>query len=121
LSQALAKEVAPLGIRVTLIEPGPFRTDFQGRSMNPVAHPIDAYARTAGVRRAQLRDNSGKQAGDPAHAADAIIKVVEAGDPPLHLVLGKIGIQRVREELHGVLRSIDAWESVSLGTDFPEN
>jgi NAD(P)-dependent dehydrogenase (short-subunit alcohol dehydrogenase family) len=121
LSQALAKEVAPLGIRVTLIEPGPFRTDFQGRSMNAVTHPIDAYARTAGVRRAQLRDNSGKQAGDPARAADAIIKVVEAADPPLHLVLGKIGIQRVREELRGVLRSIDAWESISIGTDFPES
>jgi NAD(P)-dependent dehydrogenase (short-subunit alcohol dehydrogenase family) len=121
LSQALAKEVAPLGIRVTLIEPGPFRTDFQGRSMNPVSKPIDAYAQTAGVRRTQLRDSSGKQAGDPARAADAIIKVVDSADPPLHLVLGRVGVQRVREELRGVLRSIDTWESVSLRTDFPEN
>jgi NAD(P)-dependent dehydrogenase (short-subunit alcohol dehydrogenase family) len=121
LSQALAKEVAPLGIRVTLIEPGPFRTDFQGRSMNPVSKPIDAYALTAGVRRTQLRDSSGKQAGDPARAADAIIKVVDSADPPLHLVLGRVGVQRVREELRGVLRSIDTWESVSLRTDFPEN
>ena len=121
LSQALAKEVAPLGIRVTLIEPGPFRTDFQGRSMNPVTKPIDAYAQTAGARRAQLRDSSGKQAGDPARAADAIIKVVESTDPPLHLVLGKIGVQRVRDELRGVLRSIDAWEAVSLATDYPES
>jgi NAD(P)-dependent dehydrogenase (short-subunit alcohol dehydrogenase family) len=120
LSQALAKEVAPLGIRVTLIEPGPFRTDFQGRSMTTVAKPIDAYAQTAGARRAQLRESSGKQAGDPVRAADAIIKVVESADPPLHLVLGKIGIKRVREELRGVLHSIDAWEAVSLAADFPE-
>jgi NAD(P)-dependent dehydrogenase (short-subunit alcohol dehydrogenase family) len=119
LSQALAKEVAPLGIRVTLIEPGPFRTDFQGRSLKPVKNPIDAYSQTAGVRRAQLRDSSGKQAGDPARAADAIIRVVESADPPLHLVLGKVGVHRVRENLREVLRSIDEWEAVSLATDFP--
>ena len=120
LSQALAKEVAPLGIRVTLIEPGPFRTDFQGRSMTTVAKPIDAYSQTAGARRAQLRESSGKQAGDPVRAADAI-RVVESSDPPLHLVLGKIGVKRVREELRGVPQSIDAWEAVSLATDFPES
>ena len=120
LSQALAKEVAPLGIRVTLVEPGPFRTDFQGRSMTSVAKPIDAYSQTAGARRAQLRESSGKQVGDPVRAADAIIRVVESSDPPLHLVLGKIGVKRVREELRGVLQSIDAWEAVSLATDFPE-
>jgi hypothetical protein len=89
--------------------------------MNPVSKPIDAYAQTAGVRRTQLRDSSGKQAGDPARAADAIIKVVDSADPPLHLVLGRVGVQRVREELRGVLHSIDTWESVSLRTDFPEN
>jgi NAD(P)-dependent dehydrogenase (short-subunit alcohol dehydrogenase family) len=121
LSQALAKEVAPLGIRVTLIEPGPFRTDFQGRSMTTVAKPIDAYAPTAGARRAQLLESSGKQAGDPARAADAIINIVESEKPPLHLVLGKNGVKRVREELREVLRSVDAWESVSVATDFPES
>jgi NAD(P)-dependent dehydrogenase (short-subunit alcohol dehydrogenase family) len=121
LSQALAKEVAPLGIRVTLIEPGPFRTDFQGRSMTAVAKPIDAYATTAGARRAQLLESSGKQAGDPARAADAIINIVESDKPPLHLVLGKNAVQRVREELREVLRSVDAWEAVSVATDFPES
>src|SRR5450755_1362088 len=119
LSQALAKEVGPLGIRVSLIEPGPFRTDFQGRSMTSVANPIDAYAQTAGARRARLRASSGKQAGDPTRAADAIIKVVEASDPPLHLVLGSNGVQRVREALQEVLRSVDEWETVSLSADFP--
>lgn len=119
LSQALAKEVGPLGIHVSLIEPGPFRTDFQGRSMTSVAKPIDAYAQTAGARRAQLKASSGTQAGDPVRAADAIIKVVESADPPLHLVLGSNGVQRVREALQGVLHSVNEWESVSLGTDFP--
>lgn len=119
LSQALAKEVGPLGIRVSLIEPGPFRTDFQGRSMTSVVNPIDAYAQTAGARREQLRASSGKQAGDPARAADAIIKVVEASDPPLHLVLGSNGVQRVREALREVLHSVDEWETVSLSADFP--
>jgi NAD(P)-dependent dehydrogenase (short-subunit alcohol dehydrogenase family) len=121
LSQALAKEVAPLGIRVTIIEPGPFRTDFQGRSMRSVKHPIDAYAGTAGARRAQLRQSSGKQAGDPVRAADAIIGVVESADPPLHLVLGRIGVERVREKLRGLLHSIDESEAASLAADFPED
>lgn len=120
LSQALAKEVAPFDIRVTLIEPGPFRTDFQGRSMNPVQRPIDAYAETAGARRAQLRSNSGRQAGDPLRAADIVIDVVENPDPPLHLILGKAGLERVREKLRLLLQSIDAWESVSLAADFPD-
>ena len=119
MSQALAKEVAPLGIHVSLIEPGPLRTDFQGRSMTSVAKPIDAYAQTADARRVQLRASSGKQAGDPERAADAIIKIVESADPPLHLVLGSNGVQRVREALHGVLRSVDEWEAISLATDFP--
>jgi len=121
MSQALAKEVGPLGIRVTLIEPGPFRTDFQGRSMTVVAQPIDAYAATAGARRAQLLESSGKQPGDPVRAANAIIKVVESPDPPLHLVLGRVGLKRVRDALHEVLDGMDTWESVSLGADFPQD
>ena len=119
LSEALAKEVGPLGIRVTLIEPGPFRTDFQGRSIKSVGKPIDAYAATAGARRAQLRASSGKQAGDPVRAADTIIKVVESPNPPLHLILGTIGLERVREKLHDLVRDIDEWEKVTRSTDFP--
>jgi len=119
LSEALAKEVAPLGIRVTLIEPGPFRTDFQGRSIHAVRAPIDAYAKTAGARRAQLKASSGKQPGDPVRAAAAIIQAVESPNPPLHLVLGKAGFERVREKLTDLLRSMDEWEAVSIGADFP--
>lgn len=120
LSQALAKEVAPLGIRVTIVEPGPFRTDFQGRSMNPVNKPIEAYAETAAARREQLRKSSGKQAGDPARAAETIVDLVESDAPPLHLVLGRVGVHRVREKLREVLRSIDESEAISFAADFPE-
>jgi NAD(P)-dependent dehydrogenase (short-subunit alcohol dehydrogenase family) len=120
LSEALAKEVEPLGIRVTLIEPGPFRTDFQGRSMTAAGRSIDAYAATAGARREQLRASSGRQAGDPVRAADAILHVVESATPPLHLILGKVGVQRVRDKLKSLSRSIDEWEQVSLAADFPE-
>ena len=119
LSQAMAKEVGPLGIRVTLIEPGPFRTDWAGRSLHVVKEPVDAYAEVAAARRAQLRQNSGKQPGDPLRAADAIIQVAESADPPLHLVLGKIGLQRVREKVDEFVRSMDAWEAVTLATDYP--
>ncbi len=121
LSQALAKEVGPLGVRVMIVEPGPFRTDFQGRSMTSASTPIDAYAQTAGARKAQLRASSGKQAGDPVRAADAIIKAVEAPDPPLHLVLGNNAVQRMREALHETLRSVDEWETVSVSADFPSS
>jgi NAD(P)-dependent dehydrogenase (short-subunit alcohol dehydrogenase family) len=119
LTQALAKEVGPHGIRVTLIEPGPFRTDWAGRSLRMVKAPMDAYAETFGVRRAQLQAGAGKQPGDPVRAADAIIKVAESSNPPLHLMLGRNGLERVRERLNDLQRSIDEWEEVTLSADFP--
>ena len=119
LTQALAKEVAPHGIRVTLIEPGPFRTDWAGRSLKMVTKPMEAYAETFGIRRSQLLAASGKQPGDPVRAADAIIKVVDSPNPPLHLLLGKNGLHRVRETLDDLQRSMKEWESVTLSADFP--
>src|SRR6185436_13526401 len=120
LSEALAKEVEPLGIRVTVVEPGPFRTDWAGRSLKQVSNPIEAYAKTSGARRAQISGYSGRQAGDPARAAQAIIRVVESPTPPLNLVLGKDGLKRVREKLDTLSESLRRWESVTLGADFPE-
>jgi NAD(P)-dependent dehydrogenase (short-subunit alcohol dehydrogenase family) len=120
LSQGLAKETEGLGIRVTLIEPGPFRTDFQGRSMRLPERTLDAYAPTAGARREQLRASDGKQPGDPVRAADAIVDVFESPQPPLQLLMGKAGLDRVRAARAEQARSIDAWEKVTLATDFPE-
>jgi NAD(P)-dependent dehydrogenase (short-subunit alcohol dehydrogenase family) len=120
LSEALSKEVEPLGIHVTVIEPGPFRTDWAGRSLKQIHNPIEAYATTAGARRAEISGRSGKQPGDPVRAADAIIKVVEAPAPPLNLVLGKDGVERVREKLAKLTSTIDQWEALTLATDFPK-
>ncbi len=120
LSEALAKEVEPLGIRVTVVEPGPFRTDWAGRSLKQVRNPIEAYAKTSGARRAQISGYSGKQAGDPARAAQAIIRIVESPTPPVNLVLGKEGLKRVREKLEKFSDSLRQWETVSIGADFPE-
>ncbi|NIH77474.1 SDR family NAD(P)-dependent oxidoreductase [Amycolatopsis viridis] len=87
MSEALAGEVAPLGIRVTIVEPGPFRTDFAGRSMR-YADPIDDYAGTpAGALRARFAEQDGKQPNDPARAAEAIIRAVQDVDSPLRLPL----------------------------------
>jgi NAD(P)-dependent dehydrogenase (short-subunit alcohol dehydrogenase family) len=120
LSEALAKEVESLGIRVTVIEPGPFRTDWAGRSLKQVSQPIAAYEKTSGARRAQITSYSGRQAGDPARAAQAIIQVVESPSPPMNLVLGKDGLKRVRDKVEKFSDSLRQWESVSIGADFPE-
>jgi NAD(P)-dependent dehydrogenase (short-subunit alcohol dehydrogenase family) len=119
LSEALAKEVEPLGIRVTAVEPGPFRTDWSGRSLRQVRHPIEAYTATAGARRAEITANYGKQPGDPMRAAEAIIQAVQSPAPPLNLVLGRNGLERVRAKLAKLTRTIDEWEAVSLASDFP--
>ena len=121
LSEALAKEVEPLGLRVTVIEPGPFRTDWAGRSLKKPANAIEAYAGTAGARRRQISGYSGKQAGDPARAAQAIIRVAESPAPPVNLVLGKDGLKRVREKLDKFSDSLRQWETTTVAADFPES
>lgn len=120
LSQSLAAEARALGIRVTLVEPGPFRTDFQGRSMTIPKQSIDAYAATAGARRTQLRERLGKEPGDPQRAADAIMNIAGSDDPPLHLALGRMAVDRARDTLRAHLQSIDNWEALSLSADYPQ-
>lgn len=117
MSEALAQEVAPFGIKVTLIEPGPFRTDFRGRNLYS-APALDAYAATVGKFRRMLADTDGKQPGDPRRAADAMIAVVEADAPPLRLPLGEMCIQQMRAKLERVGRELDRWQAVSLATSF---
>ena len=120
LSEALAGEVKPLGLGVTIVEPGPFRTDWAGRSLKGPKRDIEAYAETAGARRRNISGYSGKQAGDPVRAAAAIVQAVESEAPPLHLLLGRLAVDVVRGKLSQFQAEIDRWESTSLSADFPE-
>ncbi len=119
-SEALAGEMKPLGVRVTVIEPGPFRTDFLGRSGKLAAREIPEYAQSAGGARNYLKTQSGKQPGDPQKAVEAVITVVDSPEPPVHLILGKTAYTRFGNKLLQWRKEMDAWESVSLGADFPE-
>ncbi|KQW46086.1 short-chain dehydrogenase [Nocardioides sp. Root1257] len=118
LSDALAKEVGPLGIRVVVIEPGGFRTDFAGRSLHQSAEPIGDYAATAGVRRKENDSTHGTQPGDPERAARALVNLIEGERVPFRLLLGTDAIASIRSEVEGQLAEIAEWESVSASTDF---
>ena len=119
LSESLARETAELGIKVTAVEPGPFRTDWAGRSMKQTRKPIDDYASIAGKRRVQVVERSGKQPGDPVRAAEAIIAAVRSPTPPAHLVLGRSGLEMVRGKLARVAADLDRWEETTLWADAP--
>jgi NADP-dependent 3-hydroxy acid dehydrogenase YdfG len=120
ISEALAAELAPLGIRVTIIEPGPFRTDFLGRSGVLAATRIADYNNTAGNMRKYFAENDGKQRGDPLRAVHAMMQVVESPEPPLRLLLGVSALQRLRGKLSNWEKEIASWEKVTVGADFPE-
>jgi NAD(P)-dependent dehydrogenase (short-subunit alcohol dehydrogenase family) len=119
LSEALAKECAPLGIKVTIVEPGPFRTDWGGRSLKTPKVAIADYAETAGARRAAIEGYSGQQPGDPVRAAEAIIAAVTAPEPPLHLVLGRPALDAINAKVKEFSAELDAWKVTTLGADFP--
>jgi NAD(P)-dependent dehydrogenase (short-subunit alcohol dehydrogenase family) len=120
LSEALAQETAPLGIKVLIVEPSGFRTDWAGRSANQTPHPIADYDSTAGARQRQIRGYSGKQPGDPVRAAAAIIQAVEAPDAPLRLMLGKAALAAGRGKVEALRQDFESWAKVSEGADFPE-
>jgi NAD(P)-dependent dehydrogenase (short-subunit alcohol dehydrogenase family) len=119
LSEALAKETAPLGIKVTVICPSGFRTDWAGRSAKNSAVVIEDYAKTAEVNKNTIRGYSGNQAGDPARAAQAIIAVSETENPPLHLLLGVAALKGARAKLELLKNDYDTWEETTTGADFP--
>ncbi|HWT64751.1 MAG TPA: oxidoreductase [Terracidiphilus sp.] len=119
-SEALAEELKPLGVRVTIVEPGPFRTEFLGRSPTAAKQSIAEYKETAGKARVYLETQSGKQQGDPQKAVEAMIAAVDAPEPPLHLVLGAMALKRFRAKLERVEKELAAWEPVTVGADFPE-
>jgi NAD(P)-dependent dehydrogenase (short-subunit alcohol dehydrogenase family) len=118
LTASLRKEVAPLGITAMSVEPGAFRTDFAGRSLQQSATAIDDYADTAGRRRKEHDTVHGTQPGDPARAARAIITVLESEDPPLLLVLGEDAFVGFRGVMDDQRVELEAWESISRDTSF---
>jgi NAD(P)-dependent dehydrogenase (short-subunit alcohol dehydrogenase family) len=120
MSEALAAELSPLGIRVTIIEPGPFRTDFLGRSGVVAKTSIADYDATAGNMRKYFAENDGKQKGDPLRAVHAMMEVVESPNPPLRLLLGASALQRLRAKLNNWEKEVASWEQVTVGADFPE-
>jgi NAD(P)-dependent dehydrogenase (short-subunit alcohol dehydrogenase family) len=120
LSDALRKELAPLGLGVMLVEPGPFRTDFAGRSLRQSLRPISDYAATAGIRRQENSHEHGKQPGDPARAAEAIIDAIQSGNPPFRLVLGAVASTRIEAELTAQFHELGVWRQVAQSADFPE-
>ena len=121
LSESLAQEVGPLGIRVTLVEPAAFRTDFLSvHSIHSASGSIAAYAETSGKTVHRLDEIAGKQPGNPVLRARAIIDAVEAKEPPLHLVLGSDALRRARAKFQHLSEELDRWERVSLSADFTD-
>jgi NAD(P)-dependent dehydrogenase (short-subunit alcohol dehydrogenase family) len=119
LSESLSHEVKSLGIDVTILEPGAFRTDWAGRSMVESSTIIDDYAETSGKRRQVTRSVSGNQPGDPVRAATAIISAFEADEPPLRLLLGALALKIARERLDALRANFEAWAETTLSADFP--
>ena len=120
LSRSLSQEVGPLGINVTAVAPGGFRTDFlSDHSIRRSSGTGDAYARTVGRALSHLAEIKGKQIGDPARGASAILAAVDAKIPPLHLLLGSDALRRAREREDEVIEEMDRWEDVTRSTDFP--
>lgn len=118
LSESLRLELAPLGIRVTLVEPGPFRTDFVTRSLEKASQPLADYDGTSGKFGRLIASMNGKQPGDPAKAAKAILAIAEAESPPLRLVLGKYAIKKARDKSAALLRDVEASESLAGAVEF---
>lgn len=119
LSEGLYHELLPLGIRVSLIEPGPFRTDFAGRSIVMATRRISDYDQTAGRRRDTIREFDRNQAGDPQKGVEAIISHVEADSGALRLALGDMAYDQIRKKLEWVAKDLDEGEPIGLPTDYP--
>ena len=119
-SESLAKELAPLGIKVTVVAPSGFRTDWAGRSANNTKTVIADYAATAHTNQNTIRGYSGNQPGDPARAAKAIIKAVESDTPPVRLLLGNGALKGARNKIAEMQQDIDTWEETTVWADHPK-
>lgn len=120
ISEALSKEVAHLGIKVLIVEPSGFRTDWAGRSANEAPTTIEDYRETSDQRMQQIRTSSGNQPGDPVRAVKAIVQAVEAEKPPLRLLLGKFALAGARNKITELQRDFDAWAEITEGADAPK-
>ena len=118
LSEALAQELAPLGLSVIIVEPGPFRTEFLGRSIKTARTEIAAYAETSGKLRQYRASNNGKQAGDPERAVAVILSAIDAETPPLHLPLGPIAYSIAEKKLAAFGKDMEIWRNTAIATDF---
>jgi NAD(P)-dependent dehydrogenase (short-subunit alcohol dehydrogenase family) len=121
LSASLAQEVRPFGVKVTAVAPGAFRTDFlSAHSIRKSRGEDAAYAQSVGRLMSGFDAMAGKQIGDPDRAAQAILDLVRADEPPIHLLLGTDALRRAREKVDAVIEEMDRWEDVTRGTDFPQ-
>lgn len=120
LSESIAAEAGPLGISVTLVEPGPFRTDFNGDSVMVAGGTIADYEETSTRRTEALRAGSGRQPGDPVKAAILICDALEEEDPPLHLVIGRTALARLQTKLDKLNADVERWRARSEATDFDD-
>ncbi|WP_225802660.1 oxidoreductase [Streptomyces sp. NK15101] len=118
LTEALAAEVAPFGIKALIVEPGSFRTSFAGGDALRQTAEMPEYAGTVGAVRKGLPDSDGKQAGDPVKAAAAILKALDSEDTPLRLALGNDALDAITAHAEAARAEARTWESVSRGTDF---
>jgi short-subunit dehydrogenase len=119
ISEALAQEVKPLGIKVVIVEPGPFRTEFLARGEMPAAKHIPDYDQTAGKMREYAEKQSGRQPGDPKRAVAAMVKVIGSENPPLHLMLGATTIPRLQGKIDALLKDVSDWKETTVSADFP--
>jgi NAD(P)-dependent dehydrogenase (short-subunit alcohol dehydrogenase family) len=121
IGQCLAQEVAELGIKVTNVEPGGMRTDYAGRSLVLSQNTIANYDGTARQAKHILADHAGKESGDPVRVAEAILKMVDSENPPLHLLLGADALHYAERQFDSIRADIEKWKPVTLSTTFPEN
>jgi NAD(P)-dependent dehydrogenase (short-subunit alcohol dehydrogenase family) len=119
ISEGLAAEVKPLGIKVTLVQPGPFRTEFISRSLETTPGAVEDYQGTVGKFAAFLRKMDGRQPGDPARAAEAIIQISEMENPPLRVALGKYATEKAERVLQARQRELAAVKELELAGDYP--
>ncbi len=120
LSGALYGEMKPFGVHVMVVEPGPFRTDFLGRSGKEAGRRISDYEDTVGKTREYFKTQAGKQAGDPQRAVQAMVEAINSPEPPQHLLLGKLALTRFRKHLQEWTQELDKWQDVTNGADFPD-